>query len=339
MSTNRSKQSAAQRRAQQRQQRDQRIARGSGNKRRYQRKSNALPWFLVGGAVVIIAIIIVVFVVLSRQSQAPTANKPSGTQDQAVLQAVSNVNPQVFDAVGTGGVQNPFHPVANTPILKGPTGKPEFFYAGGEFCPYCAAQRWGIVVALSRFGKFTSLPQIQSYENNISTFSFYGSQYSSNYIDFVPVETAGNEPASGGGYVPLQTPTAQQQQLINTYDAPPYTQSQGNIPFIDIANQQVTTGASYNPQTIMGSSWQSIANALSDKNASSTQGIVGTANYLTAAICMTTNQQPGNVCNSSTIQQIEKTIGGHASLGPGAPQVSAPLAAFDINTRRLNPLE
>ena len=31
-------------------------------------------------------------------------------------------------------------------------GKPEILYVGAEYCPYCAAERWAMVVALSRFG-------------------------------------------------------------------------------------------------------------------------------------------------------------------------------------------
>jgi len=30
-------------------------------------------------------------------------------------------------------------------------------YVGGEYCPYCAIQRWALLVALSKFGSFTNL--------------------------------------------------------------------------------------------------------------------------------------------------------------------------------------
>ena len=29
---------------------------------------------------------------------------------------------------------------------------PEVLYMGAEYCPYCAAQRWSTIIALSRFG-------------------------------------------------------------------------------------------------------------------------------------------------------------------------------------------
>jgi hypothetical protein len=32
-------------------------------------------------------------------------------------------------------------------------------YIGAEYCPYCAAERWPLVMALSKFGTFSNLPQ------------------------------------------------------------------------------------------------------------------------------------------------------------------------------------
>ena len=60
-------------------------------------------------------------------------------------------------------------------------------YVGGEYCPYCAAERWAMVMWLSRFGTFTNLHEIQSSSNDIdantNTFTFYKSSYTSQYID------------------------------------------------------------------------------------------------------------------------------------------------------------
>ena len=42
------------------------------------------------------------------------------------------------------------------------TGKPEVLYVGAEFCPFCGAERWPLIVALSRFGHFTTLTNMQS---------------------------------------------------------------------------------------------------------------------------------------------------------------------------------
>ena len=40
-------------------------------------------------------------------------------------------------------------------------GRPEVLCVGTEYCPYCAAQSWALIVALSRFGMFTGLRTIR----------------------------------------------------------------------------------------------------------------------------------------------------------------------------------
>ena len=326
--------SAAQRRDKQRQQRQQRLA-GSQNNRTQvaqarsrgpaQRKSNRRQWLWTGGIVALIAVIIVVFVVLSRNQSGST--NVSTLASSQVFNAVTKVDANVLAAVGTGGVTNPLKAVnGSPPALKGPTGKPEFLYMGAEYCPYCAAERWAVVVALSRFGTFSKLYQATSSSTdvfpNTPTFTFYtghygGSFYTSSYIDFVPVETEDQQQN------PLQTPTTEQQNLLNTYDAAPYTtQAQaGSIPFIDFGNRYVLIGASYNAQDLAGLQWQDIANDLADSNSAVSKDILGSANYLTAGICMITQQQPGSVCNTPAIQAIEQSLGKSAA-SHGGPQIA-----------------
>ncbi len=335
--------SAAQRRDKQRQQRQQRLA-GSQNNRTQvaqaqarsrgpaQRQSNRRQWLWTGGIVALIAVIIVAFFVISRIQQSPgSASGPTTLASSQVFNAVTKVDPNVLAAVRTGGVTNPLHALQGSPpILKGPTGKPEVLYVGGEFCPYCAAERWAVVVALSRFGTFSKLYQTTSsstdVDPNTPTFTFYpghygGSFYSSSYIDFVPVETEDQQQN------PLQTPTTDQQNLLSKYDAAPYTSQAGSIPFIDFGNRYVLIGASYNAQDLANLQWQNIANDLADSNSAVSKDILGTANYLTAGICMMTQQQPGSVCSTPVIQSIEQSLG--KAVGPGGPQiaVSGPLEA------------
>ena len=38
--------------------------------------------------------------------------------------------------------------------INRPSGKCLVFFMGAEFCPFCAAERWAIVGALDRFGKW-----------------------------------------------------------------------------------------------------------------------------------------------------------------------------------------
>src|ERR1700721_1365736 len=55
--------------------------------------------------------------------------------------------------------------VYGNPLSSG--GKPEVLYVGTEFCPYCMAESWPLIVALSRFGQFTGLrtSRSPSFEN------------------------------------------------------------------------------------------------------------------------------------------------------------------------------
>ncbi|MFL5588797.1 MAG: DUF929 family protein [Ktedonobacteraceae bacterium] len=334
--------SASQRREEVKKQRQQRISSsqnrqlqpsGSGRGRSKQKQR---PWGLIVGTLLVIAAIIGVFIYLSHQSTGTGTgggNTGSTPTSASVLNAVTHVSPTVLANVGTGGQQKILVSLkgGSPPPLLGPRGKPEFFYTGAEYCPFCAAERWSVVVALSRFGTFSKLNQTTSSATdvypNTPTFTFYQSTYTSQYIDFVAVETTTNQPDGSNGYTTLQTPTADQQNLINKYDAPPYLSSPGSIPFIDIGNQYVMQGANYSPDILSGHSWQDIAHDLSNSDSPVTQGIVGSANYLTAAICMATNQQPASVCKAGPVPQIEQSLG-KSAFNAGGTQVGlvAPLS-------------
>ncbi len=325
--------SAAQRREQERQQRQRREearVSTSGKPRPGRgpmvRKKDRSGLYLALGALVLVGAFIAGILIYNAHNQSqPASANPGLTRvpaDAGVVQQVTAVSQPTWETVGTGGVSNPFHANQGQPLLKGSNGHPQFFYVGGEFCPYCAAERWAMVNALSRFGTFSHLSQIRSFEDNIPTFSFYQSSYSSQYVDFVPVEVKGNAvDASGQQYVNLETMTAEQQQMFLKFN------SSQSFPFIDVGNQYTTVGASYNPLLLTDgslNSWQNIANALSNPQSTASKGILGTANYMTAAICNVTGQQPGNVCTSPVIQQIAHTLGKTSRIASANPLASAP---------------
>lgn len=339
--------SAAQRRAQERQQRQRR-----DNVRTVERNNNRGPrrpssrqrqdrsqLYMVVGVIALLAVIIVGFVIISRAPASQTNTNPllqSTPADAAVLQQLTGVSQASWEAIGTGGVKNPFTIQKDQPALTGPNGHPELFYVGAEYCPYCAAERWAIINALSRFGTFSNLSQLQSYENNIPTYSFYKSSYSSEYIDFVSVETEGNElDSTGQRYVQLQQFTGDQEQLFKKYN------SSQSFPFIDIGNKYTAIGASYSPTVLLDSSqkplsWQTIVNSLSDPKSQIAQGILGSANYITAALCTMTNQQPGSVCNSSVIQTIQQSLNSTANTAAAHPLALTPGDLSMVQRRMLN---
>ena len=247
---------------------------------------------LIGGILLVVVVAVGVFVIVANSA----SHGKTGPTDSSVLKKVTTVQQSVFVDVKTGGIQNVLQrPAGNPPVLTGPNGKPEVFFYGAEFCPFCAAERWSVTVALSRFGTFTQLPLIVSSEDSISTFTFHGSQYSSDYIDFVPLE------AEDGARQPLETPSAAQQQLLKQYQVT-------GFPFIDIADKYVAAKAVFDPGLLQDHSQQDIANLLSDPTQEVTQKIVGAANYFTAAVCIATTNQPANVCNSDPIQNIRSFL-------------------------------
>ncbi len=253
-----------------------------------------------------IAAVIAVFAALLIVKAAGGSSHPGSTSalapaaavtDQTVA-AASDVPATALAAVGAGSVSNPpMHTSgANALTLD---GKPQIVYMGYEWCPYCAAQRWALVVALSHFGTFSGLGLTQSASNDIypstHTFTFANATYTSHYLTFTPVEM------QDANRNPLQTPTTAEQQLLSAYDAPPYVSASatGGLPFVDLGGRYIVSGASYSPQTLAGQSWQQIATALSDPSSADARAIDGSANALTAALCTLTGNQPAAVCSSA----------------------------------------
>jgi len=191
-------------------------------------------------------------------------------------------------------------------ILRGADGKPLITYIGAEYCPYCAAERWALAVALARFGTFSNLSGTHSSGTDVypdtQTLSFYGSTFTSPYVDFQAVEEASNQQV-GGTYQTLQTPTAAQSALMAKDDP------QGSIPFLDIANRYVVTGSSFSPQVLQGLSRSQIAAQLADPSSAVAQAVDGAANAITAAITAVTGNQPGTVANSAAIAAIAQKLG------------------------------
>jgi thiol-disulfide isomerase/thioredoxin len=242
----------------------------------------------------------------SRLGTGSTASAGPGTTALAPgVVAALNVPAAALDGVGSPSSVVAPSRTGSSSILRAADGKPVVTYIGAEYCPYCAAERWGIAVALSRFGTLSNLSATHSASNdvypNTQTLSFYGSKYSSPYLDFEPVEEATNQ-AVGGSYAILQQPTAAEANLLTRNDP------QGSIPFLDIGNKYVVIGASYSPQVLAGLSQAQIAAQLANPKSPVAQAIDGTANEITAAITQVTGQQPSSVAISPVIASIARSL-------------------------------
>ena len=167
-------------------------------------------WYGIG-AIALVVLIVGVLVIVKVSggggsgSAVDVASPPAGTPiPAATLAKLQSVPISTLAAAPTGGIVRTPQPV-NTPALKA-DGKPELLYIGAEYCPHCAAERWPLFVALSKFGTFSPQPgRIHSanLDGDVPTLTFYGTTYSSPYFTFVPVEVYTNKP-QGNGYAPCR---------------------------------------------------------------------------------------------------------------------------------------
>jgi hypothetical protein len=283
------------------------------------RRSRARNRILLGaGSIIAVVAVVVALVIVKAGGGTGTATAssegPAGAALHSLVTEVTSVPASVLDTVKGGSVTgDALAPVSGPPLTSG--GKPELLYIGANFCPFCAAERWPMIIALSRFGTFSGLSTIHSSSTdeypNTPTFTFYGSSYQSKYLSFIPVEETtnyrqGNSTSPNVPYVTLQTPTAAEQALLGKYDTGP---DGGSIPFLDLGNKYVEVGnlPSYGPQDLSGKTWSEVAAALRDPSTAIAQGADASANYLTAGICKLTGNQPASACTSA-VQALEPQL-------------------------------
>jgi uncharacterized protein DUF929 len=287
---------------------------GAGAQRKPQQRTRYAqpPWWRRNlGLIITVSVVVVLigaFVAFAKFQNNKAAAGIGDPVPSAVMTNLTSVPASTFDKVGAGSALEQLQATApNTPLLSS-GGTPKIVYVGAEYCPYCAAERWGTVVALSRFGTFKGLILMRSSSSdvfpNTPTLSFRDAKYTSKYIVFDATETQDRTNQ------PLASPAADVMDIFKTYDAPPYidAQNQGSIPFMSYGNQYVSIGGPFSQSTmttLQGLDWQQVSSQLKDPNSDVAKAIIGSANYQTAAICKLTNNQPGNVCNTPVIQQLE----------------------------------
>lgn len=265
----------------------------SGTKRPPERRRSSGSTWLI--AIVVIAIAGLVAARLISPSSPSSKSSPNAALiNKAVpaslmktVESAAQATPK--DVTGQGFVSPK---AVSTPFAIG--SKPVLLYMGAEYCPFCAAERWAMVVALSRFGTFTNLHYMLSSATDVHpntiTFTFYGSHYTSPYVTFTPVEmTTRNESVS------LQTPT-QAEDAFFTANNP-----SSSIPFFTVG-KYYWDGTQVDPTLLKGLTWSTVAGELKHPVAGSAAGeIMENANILTAAICKSDGMKPANVCQAPEI--------------------------------------
>lgn len=275
---------------------------------------------LAWGAVGLVVVVVGVLVIVKATSSTDTSFTPVTPAPASVVSDVTGIPASVYNTVG---VKSPTIQVSPPTVAKNQppltlNGKtPSMLYVGAEYCPFCAAERWAMTAALSRFGTWSNLRITASshtdYAANTHTFSYYGASYTSPYINFVHKEVDSNVPdaSSSPPYKPLESLTTQETQIATKYSSSQFfSSSQGGIsfPFVTVNNQLLISGASYDPTVLAGQSWTQIAGGLSDPSNPVTQAIVASANYISAGICASTKQAPASVCTSSGVKAAAKAL-------------------------------
>ena len=124
------------------------------------------------------------------------------------------------------------------------------------------------------------------------------------------VEEYGNQPSdrAPAGFDKLETPDAFQESVLRSYDVSPYARS-GWLPFVDVDNKMIVSGASFSPSVLSGMTMQQIAGQLSVPGSEAATSLLGAANQFTAAICSATRGRPSDVCNTPAIVSTSDSLG------------------------------
>ena len=232
----------------------------------------------------------------------------------SVIRSLATIPTDAFDDVGVTapgtGLTAPTV-LAHQPALSGPGGRPEVLFVGAEYCPFCAAERWPLVVALSRFGTFTTLFDMESSDTSVfpgtQTFSLHGATYDSPYLVFDPVELYSNVPDAHGVYTRIATLSPVQLALVDRYGAG--EGAVGSMPFVDVDNAVVAPTAGFSPAALARLAQGAIVADLDQPTTPAGRAILASANYLTAGICSVTGQRPGAVCSSHGVRTADAALG------------------------------
>jgi hypothetical protein len=283
----------------------------------------------VAGSLAIV--LVAAFGVVSIE-RSPSTSKPPLVQLAAYYDAAINVPQSTLSAVGLPATVAV--PTKVTPSLSTVASNSEVSYVGAEYCPYCAFQRWALLVALSKFGTFTHLDnEIFSSSSDVyphlASWSFVGAKYTSKYFTFDPTELTSSTPAKSGGYERLERMSAAQRIAFKKYNP------QGSLPFVDIGNQYITIGSSSSPSVLEGLSLGQIGRDLNSPNNPVARAVDGSANYLIAALCTMAQTTPPALCSAPVIRAASKALESGvppssvgASAYPTQPPTNAPLAVW-----------
>jgi thiol-disulfide isomerase/thioredoxin len=248
----------------------------------------------------VIAAVVVLFLARGSGSDANTtgtAGVASGSVPSASTPTAAN-GPSDAASVALGQIRRG----STEPLLDG--GKPLVFFMGAEWCPFCASERWGLVEATSRFGKWSGLRELTSREGQdyfpaLATYDLSQATYTSDYISIRHIEVATVEGD------PLQKLGSFEEGLVNGYD------KLGSVPFLFASGPsgRYTVELPFSPGLLDGDSFVSLRKEVATEAPTpAVEAIDGQADAITALICKLDGQQPASVCGKGTIPALEAEL-------------------------------
>ncbi len=271
---------------------------------RIKRRERTSRIIIISILVAVLSLAVIAAYLLSTLNGAGSqlVGKPISTSLYSQMHEIAVSNYAAPESALLSRVQN----YSGGPFTTG--GRPIVVYVGAEFCPFCAFQRWPLILALMRFGNFSNLHYMISSEGNHATFTFVGSSYISQYVVFQPYEQEDNS------HQPLQTVPA-------NYSAV-FTQFGSSYPFLDFANRYTISGSLADPSILQGN-WTQIIQQLNGATSLKNQ-VIAAADTVTTAICRVTSGNPTSICTRVTAVGLPNppayTNQASASLIEGAPR-------------------
>jgi thiol-disulfide isomerase/thioredoxin len=261
-------------------------------------------WAGLGMVALVIAAVVVLFLTGGGGSDGGTATGSIPANSvPAASQRVSGAGPTgaalpAADSAALAQVRRE----SGEPLLEG--GKPLVFFMGAEWCPFCASERWALVKATSRFGKWSGLGELlsrsgQDYFPPLPTYDLTRATYTSPYIKLRHKELA---TVSGE---PLQKLDSFEEGLVDEYD------TRGSVPFLFAsgADGRYTVELGFSPTLLEGRDYAELHREVATGAPTpGVEAIDGQTEAITALICKLDRQQPASVCAKGSIPALEAAL-------------------------------
>jgi thiol-disulfide isomerase/thioredoxin len=178
-------------------------------------------------------------------------------------------------------------------------GKLLVFFMGAEYCPYCAAERWAIVRALSKYGQWSGLKQTMSAAReeaflNLPTYDLTEATYSSPHVEFVCREIKDRE------FKPLQKLSKAEEKLVRKYNP------DKSIPFLLIGGRFMQVEAGFTPKIFIGHTFRQTETELKKIESDIRKTIDDEANIISALMCV--SGLPPELCKETGVSELVAQI-------------------------------